>query len=50
MKRKLAVATALTMSALMGLSLGGCGSTGCYQPEVIHWDREDLYNLIHAKA
>lgn len=24
--------------------------TGCYQPEVIHWDREDLYNLIHAKA
>ena len=28
MKRKLAVATALTMSALMGLSLGGCGSTG----------------------
>lgn len=31
MKRKLAVATALTMSALMGLSLGGCGSTGCNQ-------------------
>lgn len=24
--------------------------TGCNQRKVIHWDSEELYNLIHAKA